>query len=535
MSMMYQPLLVSSIIEQAAVNYPDQRIVSRNHRDVITEISYQQLLQRCKQLANVLTEMDISDDDKVATLAWNSHYHLEAYYAVSGMGAVIHTVNPRLFDDQISYIINHAVDKVLLLDPFFVPLLERIHASLPALKAIIVFCEEADMPDSDLPLLCYESLINEQKTAFQWPVFEETKVSCLCYTSGTTGSPKGVCYTHRSTVLHALASCMPNALNLSTDTVVMPVVPMYHVCAWGLPYSALISGCKLVLPGSGMDGESLLQMIHHAGADLLLGVPTVWLTLLAHLESTKQKMPTVKTIAVGGSAAPKTLVEQLDQQHGIYLMPLWGMTETSPLATFGVNTQQIQSEDAERRYQHQTTAGKNIWGIELALFDDDLQPVDRGAKQSANLMVRGHWVADSYFKNEKPESFNQHWFDTGDIAKIDDNGYLQIVDRKKDVIKSGGEWISSIDLENAAVAHPAVAEACVVGIPHPKWDERPLLFVVAHDQSAIDTEDIMRLLEQRVAKWWLPDDIMIVNELPHTATGKLQKNVLRDQYHNYFS
>lgn len=532
--MMYEPLLISSIMRQAAINFPQRKVISRSFESGIVEHSYAEIHDRCKQLANGLLGLGVKQGDHVATLAWNTHRHLEAYFGISGIGAVVHTVNPRLYDEQIVYIINHAEDTVLLVDRSFYPLYERIADQLETVKQVIVLTDEGHMPEG-ATALCYESWIAGQSVELEWPEFDERLPSGLCYTSGTTGSPKGVMYTHRSTMIHALATSAANGLGLSCDTVVMPVVPMYHVSAWGIPYSAPLNGCTLVLPGDGMDGASLLEIINYSQATLLLGVPTVWLNLLAELDKTGKSMPSVKIVAVGGSAPPRALVQNLNERYGIYLMPLWGMTETSPLATFGVPTADIMALEAEARYDMEVTAGKNIWGIELDIVDDDGRSLPKDGQTSGSLVVRGHWIIDEYYNQDSSDKFINGWFDTGDVATIDPQGYLRIVDRKKDVIKSGGEWISSIDLENAAVSHADVQEACVVGVPHPKWDERPLLFVVAKAGANIDKQSIYALLGERVAKWWLPDDIIVVDELPHTATGKLQKNVLRDQYSTYLA
>jgi len=543
-NMMTQPLIISDLLEYAAAHHGQQEIISRRLEGDIHRYNYREALQRSKQLAVALQQLGVQPGDRIATLAWNTYRHFECYYGISGIGAICHTVNPRLYREQIEYIINHAEDSYVLLDACFAQLLEPIAAQLPSVKGFILLIDEDQMPSTTLPnVSCYETLINQPDVTaavqqFNWPRVAQDAAACLCYTSGTTGNPKGVLYSHGSTVLHAYASRNPDALNISADSVVMPVVPMYHVCAWGMPYIAPMAGATLVLPGEGMDGKSLHQLIELADIDLMLGVPTVWLGLIDYLKRNQLRMDSVKTVGVGGSASPRSLVETLDKEYGVYLLPIWGMTETSPLATLGAPTKAMQTMSDDERYRLQTTAGKPMFGIELEIFDDNDQPVAHDGESRGYLRVRGPWVLTAYFKNEKPDSFfidhnGDQWFDTGDIAVIDRNSYLQIVDRAKDVVKSGGEWISSIDLENAAVGHEQVNEACVIGVKHPKWDERPLLFIVKHENSNVSKEDIYQYLETKVAKWWLPDDIIFVEELPHTATGKLQKRTLRDQYVNY--
>ena len=543
-NMMTQPLIISDLLEYAAAHHGQQEIISRRLEGDIHRYNYREALQRSKQLAVALQQLGVQPGDRVATLAWNTYRHFECYYGISGIGAICHTVNPRLYREQIEYIINHAEDSYVLLDACFAQLLEPIAAQLPSVKGFILLIDEDQMPSTTLPnVSCYEALINQPEVTaavqqFIWPRLTQDAAACLCYTSGTTGNPKGVLYSHGSTVLHAYASRNPDALNISADSVVMPVVPMYHVCAWGMPYIAPMAGATLVLPGEGMDGKSLHQLIELADIDLMLGVPTVWLGLIDYLKRNQLRMDSVRTVGVGGSASPRSLVETLDKEYGVYLLPIWGMTETSPLATLGAPTKAMQTMSDDERYRLQTTAGKPMFGIELEIFDDNDQPVAHDGESRGYLRVRGPWVLTAYFKNEKPDSFfidhnGDQWFDTGDIAVIDRNSYLQIVDRAKDVVKSGGEWISSIDLENAAVGHEQVNEACVIGVKHPKWDERPLLFIVKHEHSDVSKEDIYQYLETKVAKWWLPDDIIFVEQLPHTATGKLQKRTLRDQYVNY--
>jgi len=537
--MMTQPLIISDLLEYAAAHHGTREIISRRLEGDIHRYTYRDALKRSKQLANALLALGVQPGDRVATLAWNGYRHFECYYAISGIGAICHTVNPRLYTEQVEYIINHAEDCYVFLDACFAKLLEPVADKLTSVKGFIFMIDADQMPQTRLPnAINYEDLMTTYSSELVWPRFPQDTASGLCYTSGTTGNPKGVLYSHASTVLHAYASRNPDALNVSADSVVMPVVPMYHVCAWGMPYIAPMSGATLVLPGDGMDGQSLHELIELAEVDLMLGVPTVWLGLIDYLKRNNKRMDSVKTVGVGGSASPKSLVETLDKEYGVYLLPIWGMTETSPLATLGSPTKAMQKMSDDERYRLQTTAGRPMFGIELEIFGEDDQPLPHDGTSRGYLRVRGPWVLTAYYKNEKPDSFfiaadGKQWFDTGDIAVIDENSYLQIVDRAKDVVKSGGEWISSIDLENAAVGHPDVKEACVIGVRHQKWDERPLLFIVKSEESDIDKQDIYHYLESRVAKWWLPDDILFVEELPHTATGKLQKRTLRDEYIDY--
>lgn len=537
-NMMPDELLITDLLEYAAQHHGEQRIVSRRLEGDIHSYNYRDALARSKQLANALTQLGAKPGDRIATLAWNGYRHFECYYAIAGIGAICHTINPRLYSEQIEFIIQHAEDSIVLVDACFLPMLEQISEQLNCVQHIVVMIDPDQMPDSSLTLLNYEQLLAEQSDQFNWPRISEDSAAALCYTSGTTGNPKGVLYSHRSTILHAFASRSADALNVSSSTVVMPVVPMYHVCAWGMPYIAAMTGATLVLPGDGMDGASLHELIDREQIDLLLGVPTVWLGLIDHLRRHQLKIPSVKTVGVGGSASPRSLVATLDQDYGVYLLPIWGMTETSPLATLGAPTRQLLNLPEEQRYRLQSSAGKPMFGIELEIFDDNDQPLPHDGESRGLLRVRGPWVLSAYYKDEKPESFfideqGRQWFDTGDIAIIDSNSYLFIVDRAKDVVKSGGEWISSIDLENVAIGHPEVNEACVIGVRHPKWDERPLLFIVRQQDSQLSKEEMHEFLQQRVVKWWLPDDILMVEELPHTATGKLQKRTLRDKYIDY--
>ncbi len=551
-NMMQQPLLISSIIRQAAQLFPQTEIVSRRIEGDIHRYTFADCYRRTCRLAHALQALGVREGDRVGTLAWNGYRHIELYYAISGLGAIVHTVNPRLFAPQIEYIINHAADDFLFVDRTFVPLLNELKEKLPTVKKIILLCAQNDAPaDAGFEFICYETLLEHYETLlehgdeafdhphfFDWPVFDENAAACLCYTSGTTGNPKGVLYSHRSTVIHALASSTPNALNLSRHSIVMPVVPMYHVSAWGLPYSGLMAGAKLVLPGAQLDGASLFELIETENVNLALGVPTVWLTLLQYLDRIGRRLPPGLTVAQGGAATPLVLVETLRDKHDTYLMPLWGMTETSPLATFGTRPHDLETMPIEQRNRVQTSAGRPIYGVEIEIFDDNDRPLPHDGQQSGQLRVRGPWIMQRYFGSSdahaEEDATIDGWFDTGDVATIDDAGYLRIVDRKKDVVKSGGEWISSIALENAALSHDSVREACVIGVPHKKWDERPLLIVVLEENVALDKSAIIAHLAEHVAKWWLPDDIVAIDELPHTATGKLHKVPLREKYRNHY-
>ena len=538
--MMQQQLLISSIIRQATALSPQQEIVSRrietDHADgPIHRYTYRDCYRRVGQLAHALKKLGVKPGDRIGTLAWNGYRHVELYYAISGLGAIVHTVNPRLFAQQIEYIINHAEDSLLFVDLSFVSLLEELAESIPTVTRIVLLCDDAHAPvNAKFKFTTYESLLEGHPEEYEWPEFDENSAACLCYTSGTTGNPKGVLYSHRSTVIHALASCVPNGLNLSRDTAVLPVVPMYHVSAWGIPYSGLIAGAKLVLPGAGMDGAALYEMIIAEKVNLMLGVATVWLNLLTYLDKTGQKLTPGIIVGLGGGATPLAIVEKFREQHDCYVMPLWGMTETSPLATFGGRGREVDAMPIEQRNRVQTSAGRGIYGIELEIFDANDQAVPHDGSASGELRVRGPWILREYYRNDTQACVNG-WFETGDVATIDSLGYLRIVDRKKDVIKSGGEWISSIALENGALSHQSVHEACVVGIPHPKWDERPLLLVVLEEGHTLDKAALTAHLGERVAKWWLPDDIIAVDELPHTATGKLHKVPLRERYRDHYA
>ena len=532
--MMSTPLQVMDIMRHAASYHSQQQVVSRCDDGQVYHFSYAQIATRTAQLAHALAELGVEGGDRVATLAWNTHRHLELYYAVAGLGAIVHTINPRLFIDQISYIIRHAEDKVICVDLSLVPILLKLTERLQSVQAIIVLCEQEQLPETELPLLAYEALLQPHSTEYPWPRIDESSACALCYTSGTTGEPKGVLYSHRSTVLHAMAGCTQEGTRITSMSCVLPVVPMFHVCAWGVPYSTLMSGAKLVLPGSGLNGKALYQLIDDEQVSLMLGVPTIWQALLDYLEESKQVLTSVKEVVIGGAAAPLSMIQRFQEQHDVYVIHAWGMAELSPLGTVNAPTQESLALPLEQRYQRQLKQGRPVFGVQIALFDDQDQALPHDGKTFGRLMVRGPWVAVGYYHSDSREAWVDGWFDTGDVATVDPEGYMQIVDRNKDVIKSGGEWISSVELENQALGHPAVKEACAVGIPHPKWDERPLLLVMCYADRVVDAAALKQYLQSRVAKWWVPDDIIFVTELPHTATGKLQKNKLRQQYGDHY-
>ena len=534
--MMDTPLTITEIMRFAQRNFGATEVISVTADDPHHRATFSEVFARAGQLANALSAMGLKHGDRVATLAWNDHRHLELYYAVSCAGYVLHTVNPRLYVEQITYIINHAEDRVVFLDPMFVPLVEGLFEGLEGRPKLVVMCGRASMPNSELPLLCYEELLADHPTAFDWPELDERAPSALCYTSGTTGNPKGVLFNHRSTVLHGYASCSPNAMGLGRRDTVLPVVPMFHANAWGTPYAAMMAGARLVFPGPKMgDGEALQGLIESERVTIALGVPTVWLGLLAYLRESGKTVPTLERTVVGGSACPLSIMEEFQDKYGVYTHHAWGMTEMSPLGTLNTllsGMEELGREDLDRVRAKQ---GQAVFGVDMKIVDDDDKELPWDGEAFGALKVRGPWVCSDYFKLDgSSESHDADgWFATGDVATIDPLGYMQITDRTKDVIKSGGEWISSIELENLAVGHPAIAEAAVIGVAHKKWAERPLLIVVKEEGQKVGREDILTWLEGKVAKWWIPDDVAFVDELPHTATGKIHKVTLREQFEGY--
>ncbi|MCD5364135.1 3-(methylthio)propionyl-CoA ligase [Chromobacterium aquaticum] len=533
--MMDRPLLISDLLRHAETYHGDTAIVSRTVEGPIHRYTYREAAKRARQLANALAALGVRQGDCVGTLAWNGYRHYESYFAVSGYGAVCHTVNPRLFAEQIAWIVNHAEDRVLMFDLSFLPLVEQIAPQLGTVENFVLMADKAHMP-AQTPLsnlLCYEDLVNSHSDQYQWPLLDENAASSLCYTSGTTGNPKGVLFSHRSTVLHAYGSALPDSFDISARACVMPVVPMFHVNAWGLPYSCTMNGSKLVLPGPKLDGVNLYELIEAEQVTVTAGVPTVWMMLLQHCQKNHLKLRSLKRVIAGGSAVPESMIEQL-AEHGVEMRQLWGMTELSPCGTTGTPKLKHEGLDQAGLNALLSKQGRPIYGIELRIVDDVGKPLPHDGVAFGNLQVRGLWVLSQYFRRELDASHSADgWFNTGDVVTIDADGFMRITDRTKDVIKSGGEWISSIELENILVGHPAVAEAAAIGIPHPKWDERPLMVVVLKPGASATVEELLGFYEGKIAKWWTPDDVVFVDELPHTATGKLQKVRLREQFRDY--
>ncbi|WP_448208226.1 long-chain-fatty-acid--CoA ligase [Azospirillum sp. sgz302134] len=528
--MMDTPLLVPSVLRHAADYHGDTEIVSRTVEGPIHRYTYAEAWRRSQRLANALSALGVAPGDRVGTLAWNGYRHLELYYAVSGSGMVCHTINPRLFPEQIAYIVNHAGDTVLFTELSFVSLLEGIADRLTGLKAIVVMTDEAHMPASTLlpGLLCYETLLAAQPDRFDWPEFDENTAASMCYTSGTTGDPKGVLYSHRSCLLHAMAVCLPDALNLSALEVVMPVVPMFHVNAWGLPYAVPMTGAKLVFPGPRMDGASLHELITAEGVTHTAGVPTVWMGLLNWAEANHRTLEPLRRVIVGGSACPPVMFERF-RRFGAEAVHAWGMTETSPVGLVNTPKRKHRTETGAECAVRTAKQGRPLFGMAFRIVDDNGDEVAHDGTVYGRMLVRGPWVAAGYYGvPDSPAHATPGWFETGDVVTMDGDGYVQIVDRTKDLIKSGGEWISSIDLENIAVAHPAVREAAVVARPDARWGERPLLALVLKDGASVTPEEMAAFYEGKVAKWCIPTDVVVMDELPHTATGKLQKVRLRE-------
>jgi len=533
--MMQMPLLISSLIRHADRHHGDTEIVSRRVEGDIHRYSYRDCHRRARQMANALAQLGIRDSDCVGTIAWNGYRHMELYFAVSGSGAVLHTINPRLHPDQIVYIADHAEDKAIFFDLSFLPIIKAIAGRTKAAKIFVAMTDAAHLPaDHGIPgLVCYEDLIGSASDVYDWPVFSEEHASSICYTSGTTGNPKGVLYSHRSTLLHTYAIALPDSLNLSARDVLLPVVPMFHVNAWGLPYAACMVGSKLVYPGPGLDGKSLYELFEAEQVTLSAGVPTVWQGLLAHVESQKLRFSSMNRTVIGGSACPPAMIHAFQDGYGVQVLHAWGMTEMSPVGTVATFKAKHMAGNAAVRNAVQARQGRAVFGVDMKVVDPEGRALPWDGKSSGNLLVRGAAILQAYFKNEGGDPLEDGWFPTGDVANIDADGYMQITDRSKDVIKSGGEWIGSIDLENIAMGHPAVAMAACIAVKHPKWDERPLLVVQKKPGAELTREQMLAWYEGKVAKWWTPDDVAFVESIPLGATGKMLKNRLREQFRDY--
>ena len=529
------PLLVNRILDHALVNHPEREIVSRLVEGNIHRETYADAHLRSRKLSQALQALGFGQGDVLATLAWNTHRHFEAWYAITGIGGVYHTLNPRLFAEQLSYIINHAGDKVIFTDLTFVPILEGIEKEIPNVKGFIIMTDAAHMPETTLSNAhCYEDLIDGQSGDFNWVEVDERAPCGMCYTSGTTGNPKGVCYTHRSNVLHTLVGNSSDVMGLRSVDSLLPVVPLFHANAWGLAFGAPAVGAKIVNPGPNMDGESIYQLLTEEKVTFTAAVPTVWLMLMQHLETNKLDLPDLETVVIGGSAVPRVMLEKFERDYGVSVKHAWGMTEMSPLGTIASFKAGMENMTFDEQMDIKVKQGRPPYLMEMKITDDDGNELPRDGKAFGHLLVRGPFVVGEYIKGDGGQILDEDgFFDTGDVATIDPLGFMQITDRSKDVIKSGGEWISSIEIENIAVGHEKVQEAAVIGIAHPKWDERPLLVVIKNEGAEVSKEEILGYLEGKIAKWWMPDDVVFVDEIPHTATGKIQKLTLRQQFEDY--
>ena len=530
--MQQHSLMISSIIEFAERWYPNVEVVSRTTEGPIHRYTYRDMGLRARCVANALHELGVKPGDRVGTLAWNGYRHMELYFGVSGSQAVLHTVNPRLFAEQMAYVINHGGAKILFIDLTFVSLLEALADQLAHIKHIVVMTDREHIPATSLSnVLCYEDLIDASSSDYEWPEFDENSASSMCYTSGTTGNPKGVVYSHRSTLIHAMGSSIPNGLGLSATDTVLLVVPQFHVNSWGVSYAAPMNGCKLVLPGPAMDGASVYELLEQEKCTLSLAVPTVWMMLTAYLRESGATLPYMKRVVIGGSAVPEAMIREFESDYDVQVIHAWGMTETSPLGTLNFLMPHLQDLPYDEQMPIKLKQGKSIFGINIRIVDDEGNSLSHDGRAFGRLQARGHWVTSGYYKPDADDSVDDEgWFDTGDVATIDEDGYMMITDRTKDVIKSGGEWISSIEIENLTVGHPEIVEAAVIAISHPKWDERPLVIAVKKNGSTIDRTALLQYLAGSLARWQLPDDVIFVDELPHGATGKLNKLKLRELY-----
>ena len=537
--MMSAPLLISSLLEHAGRHNGETEIVSRRVEGDVHRTNWREVRQRAKQLANMLVALGVKPGDRVATIAWNGYRHLEIYYAVSGIGAVLHTINPRLHPDQIAWIVNHAEDRHVFFDATFLPIVEAVASRCPTVESWCQMTASDRMPGaSAVELACYEDRIAMSSPEYVWPVFDENTASSLCYTSGTTGNPKGVLYSHRSSVLHAFGAALPDVMGISASDSVLPVVPMFHVNAWALPYTSAMVGCKVVFPGPALDGKSLYELFESEKVTFSAGVPTVWLGLINYMKQNDLRFSTFKRTVIGGSACPPAMIRTLAQDYGVRVIHGWGMTEMSPLGTTGKLLNKHLELPADEQLAILGKQGRTMYGVDMKIVDPQGAELPWDGVASGDLLVRGPWVIRDYFRNdgESPLIVDEAgigWFPTGDVANIDPDSYLQITDRSKDVIKSGGEWIGSIDLENIAMSHPAVAMAAVIAVPHPKWDERPLLIVVCKPDTTVEKADLIAHYDGKIARWWTPDDVVFVDAIPLGATGKMLKTKLRETFRDH--
>jgi len=533
--MQSHPLLISSLIEFAERHHGEGEVVSRRVEGDIHRTNYQEVAARARQIANGLDDWKLGFGDRVATLAWNGYRHLELYYGVSGSGRVLHTLNPRLHPDQIAWIINHAEDSVLCFDMTFLPIVKAVHSRCPTVKHFVALCDADKLPDdSGIPgLVSYEAWISSKSSTYAWPTFDENSASSMCYTSGTTGNPKAALYSHRSTLLHAMSSAQPDVLGMSARESVLPVVPMFHVNAWGLPYSAPMTGAKLVFPGPAMDGNSIYELIESEKVTFAAGVPTVWQMLLSHMQKDNLRFSSLIRTVIGGSACPPSMITAFNDVYGVEVLHAWGMTEMSPLGTVCTLKNKHLPLSQEEKMKVRLKQGRGLFGVDMKIVDGDGVELPWDGKTYGDLLVKGHWIISDYFKGEGDSPLVDGWFPTGDVATIDADGYMQITDRSKDVIKSGGEWISSIDVENIAMGHPAVAMAACIGVKHPKWDERPIIAVLKKPGCEVTREELLQFYVGKTAKFQIPDDVVFVDEMPMGGTGKMQKAKLRALLKDY--